>query len=481
MMRTVRWFLVAVLAVGCGGDGSYRLSIEFPDDTLRLRTTDVAIWILEPAGRSCDDFMSHLVDPGGFDPVVDMVVKVPPASRVTMREVPAGGFLFVAEGRDAIGAKLLRGCSPGEVKAGATVRVTIRLEQVCWPDPHGEDPTTDEDDDCDGLINECTGDAECDDQNGCTMDICLQEECHNPSLDEGTLCSDNNLCTFDETCSSDGECIGQPKDCTDFNRTCLLGVCDPQTGACAQEPAPDGSGCDDGLYCTENDTCQASICTGVPLDCDDGDDCTQDTCNEGEERCEHPLQPNPGAEQLSVDDTCTNGVDDDCDGLTDGADPNCSACTADGECEDSNQCTRDVCVSGECQNEPLTDGSPCDDGAYCTVEDVCTGAACAGRPRDCSGISDECHMGLCKEGQQQCVADPRPDGTVCDDGAYCTVGDGCQAGLCQPGSMRDCDDGDRCTVDGCNEGANICDHVLQPIPDAEIPTAPTRWTTTATD
>jgi hypothetical protein len=41
------------------------------------------------------------------------------------------------------------------------------------------------------------------------------------------------------------------------------------------------------------------------------------------DRCEHPVISNPGSEGPPGDTTCSNGVDDDCDGLTDGDDPNC--------------------------------------------------------------------------------------------------------------------------------------------------------------
>ena len=42
---------------------------------------------------------------------------------------------------------------------------------------------------------------------------------------------------------------------------------------------PDGTPCDDGNSCTTADTCYQEYCMGgPPLDCDDGDPCTIDTC-----------------------------------------------------------------------------------------------------------------------------------------------------------------------------------------------------------
>ena len=43
-----------------------------------------------------------------------------------------------------------------------------------------------------------------------------------------------------------------------------------------------GTGCDDGDDCTEEDACSAGKCVGEAKDCDDGDKCTVDSCVAGE-------------------------------------------------------------------------------------------------------------------------------------------------------------------------------------------------------
>ena len=45
----------------------------------------------------------------------------------------------------------------------------------------------------------------------------------------------------------------------------------------------------------------------------------------------------------------------------------------------------------------------------------------------------------------------------CSDGLFCTGEETCQAGVCVPGVVVDCDDGIECTIDGCNEIANRCE------------------------
>lgn len=54
------------------------------------------------------------------------------------------------------------------------------------------------------------------------------------------------------------------------------------------------------------------------------------------------------------------------------------------------------------------------------------------------------------------------DGTPCDDGDFCTVGDECLSGMCTPGGPRtDCDDNEPCTIDTCE--SNMC--VFTPLSD----------------
>ncbi len=59
---------------------------------------------------------------------------------------------------------------------------------------------------------------------------------------------------------------------------------------------------------------------------------------------------------------------------------------------------------------------------------------------------EACDGGPCCSATCQLV----PAGTACTDGNACTTGDACDAaGACVGGPPPDCDDGDRCTVDGC--------------------------------
>ncbi len=182
-------------------------------------------------------------------------------------------------------------------------------------------------------------------------------------------------CDVAETC--DGVTPGCPADafqpvatpCTDDGNPCTLDECNG-AGACGH--APNLAPCDDGIFCNGADTCSGGSCSmhaGDPCPGPDGDGDCSETCDEA-----------------------------------------ASACTA-----------------------PDPDGAACDDGLFCTVDDVCQAGTCGGAPRDCSAESDQCRVGECDEEADACVGPPRPDGTPCEADP-CLVGETCTAGTCGGGT-----------------------------------------------
>jgi hypothetical protein len=56
--------------------------------------------------------------------------------------------------------------------------------------------------------------------------------------------------------------------------------CDGLGIACPADEVLDGVSCDDGSVCSGIDLCEVGICVGSgPLDCDDDDPCTADSCD----------------------------------------------------------------------------------------------------------------------------------------------------------------------------------------------------------
>jgi hypothetical protein len=283
--------------------------------------------------------------------------------------------------------------------------------------------------------------ADCGDMNGCTDDSCnpMTGQCvHTPNT---APCDDGNACTSGDVCGG-GSCGGAPVDCDDTN-VCTDDSCDPATG-CHHEAntAP----CSDGDPCTTGDTCAAKACgAGDPVLCNDGNVCTDDSCDPATGMCIHA----PNGAACSDDDACTTG--DVCSGgkCVGGPAP---------DCVDTNPCTDDSCdaVKG-CVH---TDNSaPCDDQNPCTENDACASGACAPGPTKSCDDNQPCTDDSCNPATGLCenVNNSAP----CDDGNVCTAGDICFQGACQPGGPKDCGDGNVCTLDVCGPTTD-CQHTAKP-------------------
>ncbi|NOZ86534.1 MAG: VCBS repeat-containing protein [Deltaproteobacteria bacterium] len=460
-------------STGCTSIGSASLEINFPDEQARQTTKRLDLYVLKPTFADCSDLLAGSVSPetGASDVVFKASIQYPGGG--SLPNIPTGKQTFFLQAFGANTLPLLRGCNVANVSQEGTVNIVINLKWVCIPKQ--EVCGNNKDDDCDGRVDEdcpsCTSDRQCIDDNPCTIDLCLDGDCHHNNFPKGTFCSDQDPCTVDDKCI-DGRCAGTPKDCSAFDGTCKKGICEPSTGECKALPIDDNSKCDDGLWCTIDDVCIKGECTGTPRDCSDDDDlCTKDTCVEGtgdQGHCEHALVPRPGREGPPGSDSCSNGKDDDCDGKIDTEDASCIGCTADGDCDDQNPCTEDKCENFVCKNDIKHDGTKCEDGLFCTIGDKCESGVCKGEPRTCEEVEDNCHDGICVEDQDKCIPKEKPDNTDCEDGLYCTVGDKCQAGECR-GRTRACNDNDPCTVDSCDEDSRSCVNDLEPQPGKEGP------------
>jgi hypothetical protein len=287
----------------------------------------------------------------------------------------------------------------------------------------------------------------------------------NDPVTDGDSCDDGLFCTVDDSCTS-GQCGGTARDCSSLTNQCNQGICDEDGNQCLARPANEGQTCDDGLYCSLTEICQSGSCVEeTPRDCQNDDPCTQGHCEEASNTCQQVLVPRPGQENLNIPGTCTDGLDNDCDILIDGDDPDCMECSQDSDCDDLNVCTINTCgADNHCQTDFVTDGTTCDDGLQCTDADACSAGVCAGTPLDCSSLDDDCNRGFCNETSGQCEPQAINEGQACEDGLYCNTGETCQAGSCTGGGDRDCSaEDDDCNQGVCDEGSGSC--VKQPAND----------------
>src|SRR5262249_22811127 len=163
--------------------------------------------------------------------------------------------------------------------------------------------------------------------------------------------------------------------------------------------------------------------------------------NEMSKQCDQ-MPGNDGAQCNPMDPCSQNGV---CSGgaCMKGQPIDCSFL--------NDQCGMGACdpVKG-CVKMTLADGTPCDDGLFCTIADACSAGVCKGAPNQCAPPGTPCQIGVCNEALKTCQPGIAPDGTACMSGNTCVTGETCLTGKCQGGQPTNngnaCSDGNGCDV-----------------------------------
>jgi len=186
--------------------------------------------------------------------------------------------------------------------------------------------------------------------------------------------------------------------------------------------------------------CGDDGCGGQCGQCDDGLDCTNDSCAAG--KCAFALQPY----------FCNIA----------------GACVPSGTVNPQNSCAACMPSVGQAGFSPVEDGTSCGatavchDGECCDPVANCTGKecgddGCGGQCGQCEGIS-ECKKGQCVEK----VCTPDCEGRVCGDdgcGGSCGQCDGDPHDVCEDGQCvckPDCE-GRECGDGGCGAKCGICE------------------------
>ena len=241
----------------------------------------------------------------------------------------------------------------------------------------------------------------------------------------------SELCNLaDEDC--DGEIDEDADlDCDDGN-PCTDDSCEPGVG-CIH--AANEADCDDGNACTTGDHCEEGACVfDGPTICNDGDFCSDDSCDPAQ-GCVFTLNEAPcdDGDICTLADHCHLG---DCISSTQLT------------CHDGNVCTDDVCdPTAGCQFAP--NDAACDDANACTTGDHCSFGTCAAVGTIVCNDDNPCTDDLC-DPETGCAS--VPNANTCSDGDACTVDDVCADGVCTGGEALDCDDGNVCTDDVCDDG-----------------------------
>jgi hypothetical protein len=240
----------------------------------------------------------------------------------------------------------------------------------------------------------------------------------------GTLCPacpDGSVCADDDDCANNS-CIGLA--CTP--PTCDDGIAnqDETDVDCGGATCPS---CADNLACQAPEDCVSGVCTDdlcVPPSCADGvlnQDESDVDC--GGVTCDGCL----GDLACATDDDCLSGT---CTaGLCEPVD-----CLLDSDCDDlDGPCTTGECdpMTFTCVAAPANAGADCDDDNPCVDATTCQDGVCGGgTPKDCSAMSDACHLGSCVIDTGECTSIEKTDGTKCEDGNACTKLETCSSGVC---------------------------------------------------
>ena len=228
----------------------------------------------------------------------------------------------------------------------------------------------------------------------------------------------------------DNDCNGVTDDaakglqfCDDF-QICTDDACKGAT--CTH--TPNAIACDDGTACTEKDVCKTNACGGTPIVCDDKNVCTSDSCD-----AKLGCQNVPNNLVCDDGDPCTGA--DNCVAAKCMSGDNICACAADSDC-----------ASKE-------DGNACNGKLFCSK--VKAPFVCKVNPAtviQCDPAGDSvCAMSTCNPIDGKCTPVGQNKGVACDDGSVCTVGETCAGALCQAGVASNCDDGNACTDDSCDD------------------------------
>lgn len=253
-------------------------------------------------------------------------------------------------------------------------------------------------------------------------------------------------------CGSETAKLADGAFCTD-SAECQSGLC--AANACSSGEGPSTS-CYSSLQCSGGKLCIGGYCQ-TPATCTTTEDCAGLlVCSKG--KCMPSGEEDISLPDVSVEDESTPPADaaDQIDVANDviqdtGPDiPVEPPCDSDGDCNDANSCTQDLCQNTKCVHT-LNAAAGC-----CSVKEDCTGGTACETPK-CSQFN--CFY---IKKADCCLTD-----LECDDSQSSTK-DRCENNKCAYEQLKtctsiaDCDDGNPCSVESC--ASNVCSYAPSPDP-----------------
>ncbi|GEM_PF-2412397 len=351
-------------------------------------------------------------------------------------------------------------------------------QQACGPTWQGQGRV------CDGgvcVVGQCTVASQSDD---CFSNLCVDHKCVGCTSLLG--CGDGRVCdTGNQRCLS-GNCIIRDH-CGLYPTTKVGQVCDAIMRTCRQCAGASQSLAD-----------QDCLLGGYPA----GTICVEGFCQQGcsgHSSCPSGLCVSGHCQTCSTDSQCgfNRSCNEDSGICVEGT------CAVDADCPTpANQCRKSSCslvgAAFSCTESNLPNGSPCNDGQFCTLTDTCQEGICTGNGNPCDDglpcTQDNCsgaacgnhdiNPGACKIGNtcydegtidplnpcQECRSNVSQVSWTADDTNVCTQFDSipckaskCQAGICTmvagPNQIPCPDDGNPCTDDYCTAGTCVHPHL----------------------
>ena len=329
------------------------------------------------------------------------------------------------------------------------------------------------------VLPECTLDSQCNDNNGCTTDSCVDGNCSHTLVENCVPCSTSSQCDDSNACTtnvcSEGKCsylaipgctpCGSNINCED-NNSCTNNLC--IQGRCLYTPIASCKSCTLNSECEDNDPCTANSCSNgactftsisnckactLSFQCEDNNSSTASACLNG--KCVYTKITSCISNDGYCPSGCNAGNDNDCsyicgNGIREGTEKcdgtnlggatcsgvlgvgytgtlkcfsglctfDTSLCVAPCTClSDNNICTTDQCVNNVCQHTPLTGNSCTNDNNVCT-NDLCgANGTCVHAPiSGCCTSNSQCGNGQTCTGNV-CVATSNPPTATCGDGS----------------------------------------------------------------